>query len=88
MSSTTTQDCHQCFLHYQLLGAPGQAIVANQKTVDGPFQKLWNDGHGATQNIIPVSTCTTKVVGKVITKLNGKLDMAFGIPTPICPSLI
>ncbi|EGV98381.1 Glyceraldehyde-3-phosphate dehydrogenase [Cricetulus griseus] len=35
-------------------------ITTIQKTVDGPSGKLWCDGHGAAQNIIPVSTGTAK----------------------------
>ncbi|MXQ82547.1 hypothetical protein E5288_WYG009613 [Bos mutus] len=59
------------------------AITGTQKTVDALPGKLWHDGRGAAQNIIPASAGTGKVIGTVIPELNGKLTgMAFCVPTP------
>lgn len=58
------------------------AIIATEKTVNGPFGKLWCEGHRALQNIIPASTGAAKGVGKAMSELNGKLTgMVFHILT-------
>ena len=59
------------------------AMTATQPTVDGPSQKDWRGGRGASQNIIPSSTGAAKAVALVLPALKGKLTgMAFRVGTP------
>jgi len=74
---------HDKFGIVEALMTTVHSVTATQKTVDGPSGKLWRDGRGAFQNIIPASTGAAKAVGKVIPALDGKLTgMAFRVPTP------
>ncbi|KAK1342341.1 hypothetical protein QTO34_015103 [Cnephaeus nilssonii] len=64
-------------------GAGAEYVVESTEDRDGPSGKLWRDGRGAAQNIIPASAGAAKAVGKAIPELNGKLTgMAFRVPTP------
>ncbi|XP_012274947.1 glyceraldehyde-3-phosphate dehydrogenase [Orussus abietinus] len=57
------------------------AITATQKTLDGPTGKLWRDGRGCSQNIIPTSTGAAKALCKVIPEMKDKISaIAFRVP--------
>nr|KAF6433869.1 hypothetical protein HJG59_008919 [Molossus molossus] len=82
-SCTTNSSAPLTKVIHDNFGITVHAIPATQKTVDGPSGKLWHDGRGAAQNIIPASTGASKAVGKVIPELNGKLTcMVVLVPTP------
>ena len=57
------------------------AITATQKNKNDSSGKLWCDGRGTAQNIIPSSTGVAKSAGKVIPEINKKLTgMTFHVP--------
>ncbi|CAF1332398.1 unnamed protein product [Didymodactylos carnosus] len=74
---------HEKFGIVEALMTAVHSYTATQKIVDSSSNKDWRGGHGAAQNIIPLSTDVAKSIGKVIPDLNGKLTgMAFRVPTP------
>ncbi|MBM0743895.1 type I glyceraldehyde-3-phosphate dehydrogenase [Phormidium sp. CLA17] len=74
---------HQNFGITEGLMTTVHAMTATQPTVDGPSQKDWRGGRGASQNIIPSSTGAAKAVALVLPDLKGKLTgMAFRVGTP------
>ncbi|KAK0179098.1 hypothetical protein PV327_007920 [Microctonus hyperodae] len=59
------------------------ATTATQKTVDGPTGKLWRDGRGCLQNIIPTSTSAAKCLSNLIPQLKDNISaIAFRVPVP------
>jgi glyceraldehyde 3-phosphate dehydrogenase len=62
------------------------AYTSTQALIDGPAKKLAR-GRAAAQNIVPTTTGAAKMIGKIFTDLDGKLDgMAVRVPI-ICGSL-
>uniref|UniRef100_A0A8D2HGF0 glyceraldehyde-3-phosphate dehydrogenase (phosphorylating) n=1 Tax=Urocitellus parryii TaxID=9999 RepID=A0A8D2HGF0_UROPR len=76
------KDTHDNFCILEGLIPRVHAITAT-RTVDCLTRKLWHDGCGAAQDIIPASTDTANAVSNIISELNRKLTgIAFIVPTP------
>ncbi|KAF5296513.1 hypothetical protein FQR65_LT01502 [Abscondita terminalis] len=59
------------------------SVTGTQRVVDGSPCKLWRDGRGAIQNIIPVPTDSAKSVGIIIPALDGRLTgVTIRVPVP------
>jgi len=58
------------------------ATTAKQRTVDGPSNLDWRGGRATNGNVILSSASATKIVGKMIPSLNGKISgVTLRVPT-------
>ncbi|KAG6796082.1 glyceraldehyde-3-phosphate dehydrogenase isoform X1 [Apis mellifera caucasica] len=76
---------HDKFEVIEVMISSVHALTSMQRTLDGPLErgKLWRDGRGALQNIIPTSSGAAKSLDKIIPELKGKISaIAFRVPIP------
>ncbi|CAK9823958.1 Glyceraldehyde-3-phosphate dehydrogenase [Anthophora retusa] len=76
---------HDNFEVIEVMISSVHAVTSMQKVLDGPIEKgkLWRDGRGALQNIIPTSSGAAKSLDKIIPELKGKISaIAFRVPVP------
>ncbi|XP_076752617.1 glyceraldehyde-3-phosphate dehydrogenase [Xylocopa sonorina] len=74
---------HDKFEVIEVMISSVHALTSMQRTLDGPIErgKLWRDGRGALQNIIPTSSGAAKSLDKIIPELKGKISaIAFRVP--------
>ncbi|KAK9310617.1 hypothetical protein QLX08_000159 [Tetragonisca angustula] len=74
---------HEKFEVIEVMISSVHALTSMQRTLDGPLErgKLWRDGRGALQNIIPTSSGAGKSLDKIIPELKGKISaIAFRVP--------
>nr|XP_034189901.1 glyceraldehyde-3-phosphate dehydrogenase-like [Osmia lignaria] len=74
---------HDKFEVIEVMISSVHALTSMQRTLDGPIEKgkLWRNGRGAVQNIIPTSSGAAKSLDKIIPDLKGKISaIAFRVP--------
>ncbi|KZC08915.1 PREDICTED: glyceraldehyde-3-phosphate dehydrogenase-like [Dufourea novaeangliae] len=79
------QVMHGTFEVLEVMITSVHALTPSQRILDGPIErgKLWRDGRGGIQNIIPTSSGAAKSLDKVIPDLKGKISaIAFRVPVP------
>nr|XP_031830666.1 glyceraldehyde-3-phosphate dehydrogenase-like isoform X1 [Nomia melanderi] len=77
------QVMHDNFEVIEVMITSVHALTPSQRILDGPIErgKLWRDGRGAVQNIIPTSSGAAKSLDKIIPELKGKISaIAFRVP--------
>ncbi|XP_076662397.1 glyceraldehyde-3-phosphate dehydrogenase [Halictus rubicundus] len=76
---------HDNFEVLEVMISSVHALTPSQRILDGPIErgKLWRDGRGGVQNIIPTSSGAAKSLDKIIPDLKGKISaIAFRVPVP------